>query len=61
LVCFESSGLCWGFVGLVVGLVGLARASERLLHARMREELCVDFGFSTYPIPGLLVPQGVHH
>ena len=40
-----------------VGLVRLARAS---FYARTREEMCADFGFSTYLIPGLLVPQEAH-
>jgi hypothetical protein len=40
------------------GWVCGARAS--VFYTRTREEMCVDFGFSTYLIPGLLVPEGVH-
>jgi len=57
LACFEPGVYCWGFAGLVVGLVGLARAS---LYTRTREKMCVDFGFSTYLIPGLLALQKAH-
>jgi len=57
LACFEP-GVFVEASSAWLGRACGARAS--VLYARTREEMCVDFGFSTYPTPDLLAPQEAH-